>query len=188
MNTLGRKWVNLSKLHISLSHKNWLILCLKTVTTEKFYGKSFTEVPASPCLLRNISGSVLLYWPDSLVNKILTWLHLLFLQNRIYRWLILSQSSLCTASTRLGSSIHTWVLDAYNQSIEYLVSVNHWVKQQKRDIHSRNIDGVHCSVETKHFSTRSTRFGFSKAAATLSLSFNCLLTAPRKQSLNAKRH
>lgn len=33
------------------------------------------------------------------------------------------------------------------------------------------------SVETKHFSTRSTRFGFSNAAATLSLSFSCLLTA-----------
>lgn len=35
----------------------------------------------------------------------------------------------------------------------------------------------HSSAETKHFSTRSTRLGFSNAAATLSLSFNCLLVA-----------
>lgn len=35
----------------------------------------------------------------------------------------------------------------------------------------------HSSAETKHFSTRSTKLGFSNAAATLSLSFNCLLTA-----------
>lgn len=52
----------------------------------------------------------------------------------------------------------------------------HWVMEQKHSTRTNQN-----SSEERHSSTSWRRFGFSRAAATLSLSFNCLLTVETKK-------
>lgn len=81
--------------------------------------------------------------------------------------------------TTFSKRLHLYCFTYRKSHIPYKVTKGftvHWVTEQKHSTRTNQN-----SSEERHSSTSWRRFGFSRAAATLSLSFNCLLTVETKK-------